>query len=113
MPIFSRKITGLKPLSVNKAWRGGQRFKTVDYEDYKEDLKYLLNAKKTIKGYIGLDIRIGLKSSVYKRSDVDNFLKPMLDSLVDAGLIEDDRLVKKISVEKYIADDYEITINII
>jgi len=110
--LFSRVLTGVKPLSVNKAWRGGKRFQTEDYKTYKEEIKWLVNAKSTLKGYIEVHLSFGLTESTYKRCDVDNFAKTTLDSLVEAGVIEDDRLVKKLVIEKYIADNYTITINI-
>ena len=36
----------------------------------------------------------------FKMFDIDNGVKPALDSLTEAGLIEDDRFVLKLSVDK-------------
>ena len=40
----------------------------------------------------------------YKLSDVGNFEKPISDIIVKAGLIDDDRFIKKITMEKFQSD---------
>jgi len=45
-----------------------------------------------------------------KSADVDNYLKLILDSLVDAGVLPDDRYVSEVSIRKQIAaDQYPFT----
>jgi len=61
----------IKPLSVNKAWRG-RRFKTSDYEIYEKELYYLLPNIEVSKGKLKLNIEFGLSS---KGSDIDNVCK--------------------------------------
>lgn len=65
----------IKPLSVNKAWRG-KRFKTDFYKSYEEELLWIL--PKNIKVYPKLTIEFGLSSTL---SDIDNPVKPFIDVL--------------------------------
>jgi len=99
-----------KPLSVNKVWKG-RRFKTQDYKDYENELLYLIRPEPTL-GYVSLSFTFHLTSRSFSRSDLDNFLKPLIDILVKAGCIEDDRKVLKISAEKKLAEEYRIDIEI-
>lgn len=92
----------LKPLSVNKAYRG-RRFASEELKQYKQDVGYLLNRFKPITGEIELDYKFYLEN--YSRTDVGNLEKPLTDILVETGLIPDDRHVKKITLEKFKGED--------
>src|SRR3990167_1961409 len=87
-----------KPLSVNKVWQG-RRFKTREYLDYEKEILYLLPHQKTMSGDVKVSIDFYLKS--VKRSDVDNFVKPLLDILVKKKYIEDDRKVMELHLTKH------------
>lgn len=66
----------IKPLSVNKCWQG-RRFKTKEYEKYEKDVLLLLpKIKVDTESKLRLDIEVGFSSA---RSDLDNFLKPLID----------------------------------
>lgn len=90
----------IKPLSVNKSWRG-RRFKTGDYTQYERDLGYLLPRLNIPTGKLQLEIEWGFSS---KASDIDNPLKPFLDILQKKYGINDKQIyqliVSKKDVEK-------------
>jgi len=98
----------LKPLSVNDCWQG-RRFKTPAYKQYEQDCMWFIKGRK-ITGEV--EVRVKLFVSNYRR-DIDNPIKPLLDIIVKAGLIDDDSKVKKLVVEKFKSKDEktEIIIN--
>jgi Holliday junction resolvase RusA-like endonuclease len=100
----------IRPLSVNKVWQG-RRFKTKDYKNYEEEVLFSLKKEKMIRGYVEVVFEFRLK--YHKTSDVDNFIKPLLDIIVKKGLIEDDRFIRHLDVYKYPAekDSVNIVIN--
>lgn len=87
----------VKALSVNRVWQG-RRFKTKAYQDYEKEIFYQLPKTKQIKGEVEIYYKFYIKN--YGLSDVDNFLKPIGDILVKAGIIEDDRKIVKLTAEK-------------
>ena len=99
-----------KPLTVNKVWQG-RRFKTKIYKDYEKELFILLKGQKQTKGQVEVILEFYLKYD--KTSDVDNFVKPLLDILVKSGIIEDDRNIRHLDLYKYHSkkDYVNITIN--
>lgn len=88
----------IKPLSVNRCWQG-KRFKTNEYKSYEEELLWLLKGNKKKSGFVKVEYKIYLKN--YKMSDVGNIEKPLTDIIVKAGLIDDDRFIKKMVLEKF------------
>lgn len=103
----------IKPLSVNKCWQG-RRFKTPDYKSYETELVFLIKMRKLEKvcGFVTIDYHFYLKN--FKMSDAGNFEKPLTDIIVKSGLIDDDRFIKKMTLEKFqcIGNDEYIEINI-
>lgn len=87
----------IKPLSVNNAWQG-RRFKTKTYDAFIDEMLLTMPKRAMIEGICEMRVRIYLKSII--RSDIDNFLKPLLDCIVKKGWIEDDRYIQKLIVEK-------------
>jgi len=102
-------ILETKPLSVNQVWRG-HRFKTKAYKEYEEELLWLLKKYKKVNGFVEVSYKLYLK--YFSTSDVGNFEKPLSDILVKSEIIDDDRFIKRIIMEKFKSDtDYiEITI---
>lgn len=86
----------IPPLSVNACWKG-RRFKTKEYDQWRKDVSYFMKGEK-ILGNVEIRIIFYLKSVV--RSDLDNFVKTAIDSIVIAGLIDDDRYVQRLVCEK-------------
>ena len=101
----------LRAMSMNKAWRGGRRFRSKDYIEYEKEFIYLLPKGKHIDGEIEIQYRFYLKKN-YTRSDVSNLIKCCEDILVRADIITDDSLVKKFSAEKFKAENDSIEIEI-
>lgn len=87
----------LKPLSVNKAFKG-RRFKTEECKHYEKCLFYLLPKKEKIRGKIHISYHFFLKN--HKMMDIDNLVKILQDVIVKKGYIEDDRLIYRMTVEK-------------
>jgi len=90
---------GIKPFSSNSMWRGGRRFKTKAYTQYQEELHWCVQHWETYDEPIEIEAHFYIKN--YKRADVDNFCKPLLDSLQNAGVITNDNLVKRMVIEKH------------
>lgn len=90
----------VKPLSINKAFQG-RRFKTPEYKAYEEEVLYYLKQKKLnkVSGYVSVKYDFCIKN--YKASDVGNMEKLLSDIIVKAGLIDDDRFIKKLVLEKF------------
>ena len=92
-------ITALvKPLSVNKAYRG-RRYKTSDYVRYIRDLKKVLPSMNVpSEGRLSLCVRVYYSN---KGNDIDNALKPFIDVLQKFYYFNDNRIYK-LDVEKFL-----------
>ena len=88
----------IKPLSVNQAFQG-RKFHTPKGKAFREQCLYLLPKKEMMKGLIKMEIVVGIEKA-WLRSDVDNYLKPLIDSIVKKGLIEDDRFIVELNIKK-------------
>ena len=109
---ITETIEGIKPLSINAAWQG-RRYKTKDYKDFEEDMLLLLPKREMVEGWVEVHYIIGLtKGTSYSRSDIGNFEKLISDLIVKAGYIKDDCYIKKMTLEKVLADDWFIDIQI-
>ncbi len=89
------------PPSVNHYWRGSgrQRYLSPAARRYRADVQVevaLAGAAEHISEAVALDIT--LRPADHRVRDTDNILKALLDSLVYAGVIEDDRLVRELSM---------------
>ena len=76
-PIAGMTTIDIKPMTVNRAWRG-RRFKTVEYRKYETDLLYLLPTFRLDKPPYKVELIFGLSNSL---ADIDNPIKPFLDIL--------------------------------
>lgn len=88
----------LKPLSINCAFQG-RRFKTPAHREYETQLLWLLKGHPKYKGWY--DIRFDFYLRSYKVSDLSNLIKITEDCLVKAGIVEDDRFCKLMTVAKH------------
>jgi len=88
----------LKPLSINQCWQG-KRYFTPKGKEFRELCLRLIPKKKQLTGLLGIEIIVHLKKA-WLKSDVDNFLKPLLDAIVEKGLVEDDRFFTDLTIRK-------------
>lgn len=95
MPEEFKVFVKIKALSVNNCWRG-RRYKTVEYKEYEKLLFYSLPSMQIPEGDLRLSIMVGVSS---KGSDIDNFLKPLLDILQMKYRFNDNRIYK-LEIEK-------------
>lgn len=99
------------PPSVNGLFRNARaangktiRVKTKEYTAWLEESMYRANSAKAACFSFGelavCDYSVHIRVvRLEKRRDLDNYVKPILDMLVKAGIIRDDRYVKRIIVE--------------
>lgn len=90
----------LKPLSLNKAYRG-RRFATSELQDYKASIWALLPRRSELKGKLAVSYVFGVSS---KGADVDNCIKCFQDALAEAYGFNDNTIyewhVKKVITKK-------------
>jgi Holliday junction resolvase RusA-like endonuclease len=91
------------PPSVNALWRSarGRVFKSARYKDWIAQAdNWFVHAKYRKRGSITgpFTAHIVLDRS-RRRGDCDNRVKPVLDILQSWGVIENDKLAEKVSVE--------------
>ena len=104
-----KKTLPVKPLSINKCWKG-RRFKTNDYKDYEQELLYLLKNSEKVSGFVNVNYKIYLIN--FLKSDVGNIEKPLTDIIVKSGIIDDDRFILKLTLEKFKSETDKIEIEI-
>lgn len=102
-------VLKFKPLTVNKCWRG-RRFKTPEYQNYEYALLTLIKMQKPVKvsGFVEVHYKFYIKE--FGKSDVGNLEKPLTDIIVKAGMIDDDRFIIKMTLEKFKSDNDQIEI---
>lgn len=100
----------LKPLSVNQAWRGGPRYRTDKYDDFIEMIQYMTMGSERFDVEVEVNYKFYIKN--YARSDVGNFEKTLSDALVKAGVLKDDSLIKRMTLEKFKSKEQYIEIDI-
>lgn len=101
----------IKPISINDCWQG-KRFATKDYKKWTEDGLWLLKGQG-MAPQGRLRVVVDWYSKNISTADIDNPVKPVLDLLKKAGVIEDDRWIYELLVRKHKSDDqrYEIEIS--
>lgn len=99
----------LKPFSINKAWQG-HRYKTTAYDKWRRDFclfcKKILKNYSPIQGFVEVQYDFFLKH--FKKADGENFIKTTSDALVETGIIQDDRFIKKYTVEKFMLSELDV-----
>lgn len=94
---FGALALSLPPLSVNNLFgnKGRGRFATQLYRDWQA--RAFLELRRQGSWHVPGKVRISLKfSRKQTRADLDNLAKPVLDVLVKAGRIADDRNVQEL-----------------
>jgi crossover junction endodeoxyribonuclease RusA len=91
------------PPSINNYWiaSGHRRFISQRGRDFKADVStYVIEQNIPKLGTIQVNIDIILRPRSKKLMDIDNCIKPILDAIQDAGVIDDDVQVTKVSIER-------------
>lgn len=94
----------IKPLTINKCWRGGRRFRTREYLSYTEDVSHLLRPLTLPEENLELNIRAGFSNS---GADLDNMAKPFIDILQKKYGFNDNRIYKLTLIKEIVAKGKE------
>lgn len=95
------KLTLPRPPSTNNLFgtRGAQRrCKTTRYAAWSRSAAWEIRAQRPGRLEGAVWIEIALERPDAHRRDCSNFIKGIEDALVDAGVIEDDSLVERVTV---------------
>ena len=89
------------PPSANRIWRyvNGRAIKSAEYRTWREAQEWAVKAQRepTVIGAYTAHIMVNRPDN--RKRDLDNLLKPIGDVLVAAGIVEDDSLCQKLTVE--------------
>ena len=100
----------VKGMSINVAWQG-KRFKTPEYRLFTKAInKALLGTRQIKESKEPFQVHYKFYLKNYKMTDVGNLEKPLTDILVKAKIINDDRYIKKIILEKFESEQNYIEI---
>jgi len=91
------------PPSVNNYWitSGNRKFLSKRGREFKEQVAaYVIDNKIPKLGEMAVQIDIILRPRNKRLMDIDNSCKAILDSIQDAGIIDDDSQVWKLTVER-------------
>jgi len=94
---YKSEFIPIKPMSINTCYQG-RRFRTGVFKKWQEAVLYSLPSGYCEGKAYALTIYIYLKDPT--RSDLDNYIKPLVDCCVKKGLLTDDRYVKYLEVIK-------------
>ena len=96
-------VIGIKPLSVNDAWKG-RRFSTDEYKQFKKDVYLLLPKMDVPEGKLSIYLEFGFSNMA---SDWDNPIKPFVDILQTKYGFDDNRIYDANVVKKKIKKGFE------
>jgi len=91
------------PPSVNNYWitSGNRKFLSKRGREFKEQVAAYVIEKNVPKlGEMAVQIDIILRPRNKRLMDIDNSCKAILDSIQDAGIIDDDSQVWKLTIER-------------
>jgi Holliday junction resolvase RusA-like endonuclease len=109
MKEYNSEFIQIKPMSINVCFQG-RRFRTSTFKKWQDLIICSLPAGSSKSKSLAMSIYIYLKDM--NRSDLDNYIKPLIDCCVKKGIILDDRYIKYLEVIKRRAkkDGFEIKI---
>lgn len=95
---FGALVLDMPPLSVNNLFATGENGRRFAVKAYKAwQARALLQLRKQASWHISGTVRIRLQfTREQTKADLDNLAKPVLDVLVKAGRISDDRNVREL-----------------
>lgn len=85
-------------LYANMPFGGGRR-KTGEYRAWLNAAGWEMRAQHVLPLPAG-NYALRIRAPINRRRDLDNTLKPVLDLIVELGLIRDDNLIDKIIIER-------------
>lgn len=91
------------PPSINAYWRanGHRRFISAEGRKFKQDVvQYVIEKNIPKLGNAALKVTIILQPRDRRKTDIDNRIKAVLDSLQDAGVYDDDCQVEHLQVHR-------------
>lgn len=102
-----------RPPSTNNLFlnlKSGGRTKSKQYREWVTEASgdILLQGRKSIKGQVVIAIAVNKPDN--RRRDISNFIKATEDLLVDMGVIEDDSLVQRISIQWVSGQPFECSV---
>jgi len=95
--MYQSKFIEIKPISINNCFQG-RRFRTKEFKHWQWAVISSLPKIKIESKEIQLYVTVYLKHPL--QSDLDNFLKPLIDCIVKKGIIKDDRYIHLIQAFK-------------
>ncbi len=81
--------------------RYGTIYKNSAYRGFQEGLIWMLKAYNRQKRPLAGEIEVRLHFTVSELRDIDSLVKPVLDCIEKAGVIENDRQIRVLIVRKY------------
>lgn len=88
---------------IRNTFRSGKSVRSVKSKEYiKWFEEQIISTANKHSGNVEVEIKIHFRDK--RKRDIDNFLKPCLDLLTKKGIIKDDSLIDKISIEKSFVD---------
>lgn len=88
----------IKPLTVNRAWKG-RRFKTDEYKRYEKELMSMLPEFVVPETDLSIRIEFGFSS---KLADFDNPVKPFIDCLQKKYGFNDRQIKKALIMVRHV-----------
>ena len=104
--LMTAQFNGLPP-TVNHLYRtswNGARYKTAQGREWQNVTASIMAAVKTNRKPYGGDVALEIvfQTADRRRWDLDNRVKALQDCLAMAGVIEDDRQIQRLHVERQI-----------
>lgn len=97
------------PPTVNTYWRNfrGRTILSKRGMQFKDDAMHLMMVERFPKGLIGdVTVHIHVYPPDYRKRDIDNIIKPVLDGMQDYGVFEaSDEQVSLLVVQRHLPDD--------
>lgn len=102
----------MKPVSINQM-RKGRTFLTTIYKNFKSRaVSEILTQNPVLRRGKDLTLKVEFFCKELYRGDIDNSVKSVLDSCVEAGVFEDDRYITTLILKKTLADSDRVEITV-